>query len=237
MDRKNALITVGVSTACLSLVTVAGVALTNTMLRTSPAQEKQTTSLVAAAPTATAVSPSPDIPQVGGTELLPPPDLTVLQTPVTVPAANDPVIQEVPAEQTMPATKTQAPKQTTPSQQPETQPIVEQPVPQITATDAQAIVLQSLGNGKILNTDSAKDNGYDVWKVKVQRQDGSVVTGYVEKTSGVIYNWEVNQPAPPRTVPVTSTTQNQNTERESEHEEENERHEDSHEDEHEGDDD
>ena len=38
--------------------------------------------------------------------------------------------------------------------------------------------------------------GYDAIAVQIERADGSVVTGYVESTTGVVFDWTVDKKAP-----------------------------------------
>jgi hypothetical protein len=50
--------------------------------------------------------------------------------------------------------------------------------------------------GKVTKVDSLNHNGIDAFSVTVKRPDGSVVTGYVNKSSGAVYEWAVVKEAP-----------------------------------------
>ncbi|CAB4686851.1 unannotated protein [freshwater metagenome] len=60
----------------------------------------------------------------------------------------------------------------------------------ITANDAAAIVLAASG-GKATDAQQVTHGGYNAWAITVSRADGSVVKGFVEATSGVIFDWSV----------------------------------------------
>lgn len=50
--------------------------------------------------------------------------------------------------------------------------------------------------GTVLATTRVERGGYDAFAVQIERTDGSVVTGYVEATSGVVFDWVVDKAAP-----------------------------------------
>ena len=50
--------------------------------------------------------------------------------------------------------------------------------------------------GTVLSTTRVDRGGYDSFAVQIQRTDGSVVTGFVEATSGVVFDWVVDKVAP-----------------------------------------
>ena len=60
----------------------------------------------------------------------------------------------------------------------------------ITANDATASVLAATG-GKATDAKQVTRGGYSAWAITVSRADGSVVKGFVEATSGVIFDWSV----------------------------------------------
>ena len=60
----------------------------------------------------------------------------------------------------------------------------------ITANDAATIVLAASG-GKATDAQQVTHGGYNAWAITVSRADGSVVKGFVEATSGVIFDWSV----------------------------------------------
>lgn len=69
---------------------------------------------------------------------------------------------------------------------------------------ARAAVAKS--GGTVLSVERARHGGYPAWAVRIQRADGSVITGYVERESGVVYDWVVVRPARPADTSGTSDT-------------------------------
>jgi len=105
--------------------------------------------------------------------------------------------------------------------------------PSITQAQAADLVAAATG-GTVLKTTTTTHAGYEAYAVRVERADGSVITGLVEATSGVIYDWRVNKEAPP----APAYTEYEEDEYESDEYESDEYESDeSGEDEHEGDDD
>lgn len=68
--------------------------------------------------------------------------------------------------------------------------------PGISRAHAADLVAAATG-GTVLRATPTTHNGYEAFAVRVQRTDGSVITGMVESGSGVIYDWRVNKEAPP----------------------------------------
>ncbi len=64
------------------------------------------------------------------------------------------------------------------------------------------VVLQATGGGAARSVEKANHMGYEAWAVQLVRHDGSIVTGYVERSTGVIFDWVVNQEAPAATAPT-----------------------------------
>jgi len=107
-------------------------------------------------------------------------------------------------------------------------PVAEQRTTGLTKRQAADLVAAASG-GTVLATARTTHAGYDAYAIQVQRTDGSVVTGLVEASSGVIYDWRVDRAA----EPVYAEEGYEDEEYEEGHEEEHgEEHE-----EHEGDDD
>ena len=87
----------------------------------------------------------------------------------------------------VPQTDTPAPRADTPAPQADT------PAPEpraISAADAATVVLTASG-GNATEAQRVTHGGYDAWAITVTRADGSVVRGFVEATSGVIFDWNV----------------------------------------------
>ena len=127
----------------------------------------------------------------------------------------------------VPQTDTPAPRADTPAPQADT------PAPEpraISAADAATVVLTASG-GNATEAQRVTHGGYDAWAITVTRADGSVVRGFVEATSGVIFDWNVVS-GPTKATPSKSNGY------ESEENESDEHESDEHEsDEHEGGDD
>lgn len=70
----------------------------------------------------------------------------------------------------------------------------------LTRSQAEAAVLAK-APGTVIHTQSAKRGGYKAFAVTVRTADGSTVTGYVDKSSGVIFDW--TQTAAPVAVTVS----------------------------------
>jgi hypothetical protein len=76
------------------------------------------------------------------------------------------------------------------------QQVVVDSVPQpISAAQARQAAVAAT-SGKVLATSRVERSGYDAFAVQIERADGSVVTGYVEATSGVVFDWVVDKKAP-----------------------------------------
>lgn len=65
----------------------------------------------------------------------------------------------------------------------------------VSKSTASALVLAESPGLPLKVTQSAR-KGYQAWAVQVRRTDGSVVTAYVDRASGVIFEWTVDQQAP-----------------------------------------
>lgn len=119
--------------------------------------------------------------------------MTIVADPLTAepsapaPAPDDaaPAIIALPNEPAQQSSGT-APAQTTSVQQ----------VREVSSDKATRLVLRATGGGTPQSVSRASRGGYAAWKVRVQRADGSVVTGYVDRSSGVVFDWIVNQEAP-----------------------------------------
>ena len=101
--------------------------------------------------------------------------------------------------------------------------------PQASASGTPTLITKGMAKGIVLAESpgvpkgvvKATRKGYAAWAVQIQRADGSVITGYVDQGSGVIFDWTLDRKAP-------STSQGGNGEYEEDEE---------HGDEHEGEDD
>jgi hypothetical protein len=66
----------------------------------------------------------------------------------------------------------------------------------ISVDKAVGIVLGATDGGILQYTRQEAHRGYDTWAVTVKRTDGSVVTGYVDRTTGSAFDWVVVKEAP-----------------------------------------
>lgn len=67
--------------------------------------------------------------------------------------------------------------------------------PTITAEQAGALALAAAG-GKVMKVVQTQRQGIVCWAVTLERTDGSIVLAVVEMKSGVIFGWELVEPAP-----------------------------------------
>lgn len=65
----------------------------------------------------------------------------------------------------------------------------------ITVDQARSAAVMA-ADGSVLGTQRVQHAGYDSYAVQIKRVDGSIVTGYVEASTGVVYDWVVDQAAP-----------------------------------------
>jgi len=84
------------------------------------------------------------------------------------------------------------------------------------ASDAAAIVLAATG-GRATDAKQVTHGGYNAWAITVSRADGSVVKGFVEATSGVIFDWSVVS-GPTQAAPSKHNSGEQDGEKDGEHE-------------------
>ncbi len=75
----------------------------------------------------------------------------------------------------------------------------------ITSDAARDIVLTATNGGEIKGIKQTTRGEYSAWAVQLVRHDGSIVTGYVEAGSGVIFDWVVNQEAPAPATPSSNS--------------------------------
>ncbi len=93
----------------------------------------------------------------------------------------------------------------------------------ISAARAKRSVLKQVP-GTVLSVTRTKHGGYPAYAVTVRRADGSTATGYVDRSSGVIFDWtQTAAPAAPSTSSTTSGSHASGDDHESENEHESER--------------
>ena len=90
----------------------------------------------------------------------------------------------------------------TPSNSPSEQPVPTPKTNMISAKEARAAV-QLATEGSVTGVKKTERSGASAFAVTVSRPDGSVVTGYVDASTGVVFDWVVNTPAPQPTAGMT----------------------------------
>ena len=108
--------------------------------------------------------------------------------------------------------------------------LADDPGSPITANQARSAAVKA-ADGNVLGTQRVQHAGYDAYAVQIKRADGSIVTGYVEASTGVVYDWVVNQAAP---APQAAYEDDDDDEK---YEDDDEKYEDDHDDEDHDDDD
>ena len=84
----------------------------------------------------------------------------------------------------------------------------QEPTPEVremSGEKAVEVVLQATGGGTARSVEKTTHMNYQAWAVQLVRHDGSIVTGYVERSTGVIFDWVVNQEAPAASTPTAGT--------------------------------
>ncbi len=107
-----------------------------------------------------------------------------------------PPLPEVPASPSTPETTT-APSAGQQAGQ-ATQSKASPAAPALTRAKASRIAL-SEASGEVVGITARSRMGYQAWAVQIKRPDGSIVTGYVDRESGVAFDWVIDQPAPAAT--------------------------------------
>lgn len=104
--------------------------------------------------------------------------------------------------------------------------------PAITRVQARDAVLAQ-APGEVLSVRLKSHQGYEAYAVKVQRADGSVVVGFADAASGVVFDWnEISGP-----TPTVQANDDDSDDDQSDDESSDDSKQDSHEDDHDSDDD
>ncbi len=180
MERSTIIASVIAGAGILIAGSVAGAAAINAAASSEP--DPSTTQLLAApalTTTAPATGAATDPLPLFTTEALPPiPDTSTTPTrpgKATKPRAN--AAPEAGAAEVAPSTRAALPPE-----------------------QAVALVLNATGGGSTQDIRQVTRAGYEAWAVTVQRPDGSIVTGFVDRASANVFDWRVVQAAP---APVT----------------------------------
>lgn len=207
MQRSSIIATVIAAGGVLVAGSVASVAVISAS--STPSSESETVNLVAAG----APTEAPPVAQVAA----PAPVVTPEAVAPTLEASKLPKIPVV-GDDAKPASQPQA----QPAAQTQTQTQARQPSRQssssskprpssspreVSSSKASSTVVNALGGGTVVSVSKATRGGFSAWAVKVQRNDGSVVTGYVDRATGTAYDWVENKKAPAPT-PAQSASSN-----------------------------
>lgn len=173
MERSTIIATVVAAGGILIAGSVASTAAINAAVSTQPESSDTQVVAAAAAPvllTATTATQLPDL----TTEPLP---------EIVVPASSRKPAKASPASKA-PASQRVVSTESTPAAE------------GISVDKAVGIVLGATDGGILQYTRQETHRGYDTWAVTVKRTDGSVVTGYVDRTTGSAFDWVVVKEAP-----------------------------------------
>jgi hypothetical protein len=58
----------------------------------------------------------------------------------------------------------------------------------------------------VVGTSRQSHQGYSTWAVRIARANGEEITGYVDRASGVVVDWNVNKDATPAAQPTPSAS-------------------------------
>ena len=224
MQRSSIIATVVAAGGVLIAGSVASVAVINAASTAQP--QAQTIQLVSAdqstpeptatesigmpTPSAAATGDPVGLPSIEAAELPALPTVDDGTPPAPAPVAAAPQAP-APARSTAEPTKTARPAKPASQGRPSAKPsatssssaAAEKPAAEISADQAVQLVLQATGGGLAQSVEKDEHNGFKAWAVRLTRHDGSVVTGYVDRSSGVIYDWVVNNEAP---APVSTSS-------------------------------
>lgn len=174
MKRRSAIAVAGAVTGVLIAGSVASVAVINAASSSTAAQDVPIVAASAAVPES-----APVIVPEAGAESAPLPEIVI---PEPVISSSEPTSGEPSGKAATPTAGDSAS-------------VTELAVQTITAQAARQAATAATP-GSVLDTSRVQRAGYDAYAVQIERADGSIVTGYVEATSGVVFDWVVDQKAP-----------------------------------------
>lgn len=210
MERSTIIASVIAGAGILIAGSVAGTAAINAAASSEP---DPSSSQLLAAPAVIAPAPVADV--------APLPSFTT----EPLPEINEPSTATRPAKASTAATR----EAEAPAATPDAVPVAQATLP---PEQAVALVLAATGGGSTQDVRQVTRAGYEAWAVTVQRPDGSIVTGFVDRASANVFDWRVVQAAP---VTVAYTDDEQGEYEDDDHGDEHEKSEKDHHDEHEGD--
>lgn len=231
MKRSSAIVSAIAATGVTLTLSLATLAMVEATSQPSSPIEALALAQPSAADPEFTTEPLPDLPTIT--------DLSVPTSDTTQsPTTPQPAVPAVPATSTTAKPKAKASKEPAPTASASSSP---QPQARTLITPDQAVAaVINATPGKVNSVDLTQRNGIDAYAVELQRTDKSVVTGYVDQSSGVVFDWVVNQkaPVPPAPEPTVADDYQHSDDRDDDDDHESDDDRDDHEDDdHEGDDD
>lgn len=190
MQRSSIIATVIAAGGILIAGSVASVAVINA----ASSSEAQSTNLDLVADDAPAAAPASSAPAATDSAVAPVelPSLEASALPELPQVADASQAAAPAAAPAQPVAKT-AKSQTKPAGEP-----TKSADPGISSDQARSIVMKQGDGVKALAVGKDSHQGYQTWAVRVERASGEVITGYVDRDSGVVIDWVVNsKPAAP----------------------------------------
>jgi len=77
-----------------------------------------------------------------------------------------------------------------------------QPEASVSASQARSVVLAEGKGVAVVSVSKATRGGLQTWAVRIERSNGEVLTGYVDRASGVVVDWVVNSGPTPAPQPT-----------------------------------
>ena len=200
MQRSSIIATVVAAGGILVAGSVASVAVINASATNSP--EATTVTLVADEEPVTESTGElvPDSVDVPPAELAPVESSALPSVPAVgteSPSARPTTRDDDPDDEAAP---TRSPKPTASSKPRATKEAQQEP--RVSESEARSLVLAEGKGVAVLSVSTAKRSGLSTWAVRIERSNGEVLTGYVDRASGVVVDWVVNSGPTPAPQPT-----------------------------------
>jgi hypothetical protein len=223
MQRSSIIATVIAAGGVLIAGSVASVAVINAASSSQP--DSETIQLVAAGSPETpatqaatpsqAASPAAALPSIEATPL---PKLPKVERPA----------QQAAAVTSAPATSGKAASKPSASKESSDDSTSSESAAVVSIGQARSIVLKQGDGVAVVGVSKQSHQGYSTWAVRIARANGEELTGYVDRASGVVVDWNVNKEATPAAQPTQSASDDDDREDDSiDHEDDSVDHEDS----------
>ncbi len=190
MKRSSAIISVIAATGVTLTLSLATLAMIQTMSNPSSPTEVLTVAQPAVADPGFTLEPLPGLPSIA--------EISVTTDSVAqAPAAPRPTARPTEqAKSTKPKSKPQSNTESASAATTSSRPSPEVQARGLITPDQAVAAVVSATPGKVASVGTATRNGIAAYAVQLQRPDNSIVTGYVDQSSGVVFDWVVNQKAP-----------------------------------------